>query len=66
MEGLAKDALVLRGRSIDRDKDKFSDRKSMSKGRAKSHVQSTRKCWKCGKFGHYKRDCKSKEMEVST
>jgi hypothetical protein len=66
MEGSTKDALVVRGRPVDRDKGKFSDRKSKSKGRSKSHVQSTRRCWKCSKARHYKRDCKSKAIEVST
>jgi hypothetical protein len=64
MEGSTKDALVVRGRPVDRDKGKLSNRNSKSKGRSKSHVQSTRRCWKCGKFGHYKRDCKLKAMEV--
>jgi hypothetical protein len=36
MEGSTKDALVVRGRPIDRDKGKFSGRKSKSKGRSKS------------------------------
>jgi hypothetical protein len=65
MEGLTKDALVVRGRPIDRDKGKFFGRKSKSKGRSKSLVQSTRRCRKCGKVGHYKNDCNSKAMEVS-
>jgi hypothetical protein len=25
-----------------------------------------RRCWKCSKVENYKRECKSKEMEVST
>jgi hypothetical protein len=66
MEGSTKDALVVRGRPINRDKGKFSGRKSKSKGRSKSLIQLTRRCWKCGKVGHYKRDYKSKAMEVST
>jgi hypothetical protein len=66
MEGSTKDALVVRGRPVDRDKGKFSGRKSKSKGRSKSLVQSTRRCWKCGKVGNYKKDCKLKVMEVST
>jgi hypothetical protein len=38
MEGLTNDALVVIGQSVDRDKGKFSSRKSKSKGRSKSHV----------------------------
>jgi hypothetical protein len=36
MEGSTKDALVVRGRLVDRYKRKFSGRKSKSKGRSKS------------------------------
>jgi hypothetical protein len=39
MEGSTKDALVVRGRPIDRDNGKLSSRKSKLKGRSKSHVQ---------------------------
>ena len=39
MEGLTKDALVVRGRPIDRDNGNFSNRNSNSKGRSKSLVQ---------------------------
>jgi hypothetical protein len=46
VEGSTKDSLVVRGRSINKDKGKFSDRNSKSKGRYKSLVQSTRICWK--------------------
>jgi hypothetical protein len=55
MEGWTKDALVVRGRPIDRDKRKLFSRKSMSKGRSKSLVHSTRRCWKCDKARHYKK-----------
>jgi hypothetical protein len=65
MEGSTKDVLVVRGRPVDRAKSKFFGRKSKSKGRSKSLVQSTRRCWKCDKAEHYKRDCKLKVMEVS-
>jgi hypothetical protein len=43
MEGSTKDALIMRGRSVDRDKGKFSGRKSNTKGKSKSPVQSTRR-----------------------
>jgi PBP1b-binding outer membrane lipoprotein LpoB len=36
MEGLTKDALVVRGRLVDRDKGIFSSRNFKSKGRSKS------------------------------
>ena len=44
MEGSTKDALVVRGQSVERDKGKFSGRKYNSKGRSKSQVQLTRVC----------------------
>jgi hypothetical protein len=66
MEGSTKDSLAVRGESNDKDKGKFSGRNSKSKGRSKSIVQLKIRCWKCGKVGNYKRDCKSKVMEVST
>jgi hypothetical protein len=65
MEGSTKDALVVRGRLIDSDKGKLSGRNSKSKGRSKASVESTRRCWKCSKDGHYTNDCKSKVMEVN-
>lgn len=65
MERLTKDALMVRGRPIDRGKGKFSDRRSKSKGRSKSLIQSIRSCRKCGKVGHDKKDCKSKVGEKS-
>ena len=51
MEGLTKDALVVRGRPIEKYKGRFYGRKFKSKGRSKSPVQSKRRCWKCGKDG---------------
>jgi hypothetical protein len=65
MEGSTKDALAMRGRPVKRDKGRFSSRNFKSKGRSRSSVQSTRRCWKCGKVGNYKKDCKSKAIEVS-
>jgi hypothetical protein len=38
MEGSTKDALLVRGRSVDRCKGRFSGRKFKSKGRYKSLV----------------------------
>ena len=38
MEGLIKDAFMVRGQSVDRDKGKFYGRNSKSKGRSKSLV----------------------------
>jgi hypothetical protein len=66
MEGSTKYALLVRGRSVDRDKGKFYARRSKLKGRYKSHIKSKRRCWKSSKSGHYKRDFKLKAMEVST
>jgi hypothetical protein len=66
MKGLTKEALVVRGQLIERDKGNFFGRYSNLKGITKYHVHSTRRCWKYSKFWNYKRDCKSKAMEFST
>jgi hypothetical protein len=65
MEGSTKDALVVRGRLVDRNKGIFSGRNFKLKGRSKSSIQSMRRCWKCSKVGHYKKDCKSKAKKFN-
>eukprot|EP00253_Pinus_taeda_P007014 PITA_07014 len=55
------DALSVRGRSQNRNKNKSSSGRSKSRGRSKSQGKTTKVvCWKCGKEGHFKRECKSK------
>ena len=57
------DALFMRGCPQERRKNKGSWERSKSKGRPKSPGKGIRKWWKCGKHGHYKKDCISKNDE---
>jgi len=52
MEGLNGDALSVRGRSQNRNKNKVSSGRSKSRGRSKSPGKFVKVCWKCGKEGH--------------
>jgi hypothetical protein len=60
MEGWSTDALFARGRSQERNKSKLSSGRSKSKGRSKSPGKFVKVCWRCGKEGHYKKQCRSK------
>ena len=57
MEGQNGDALSVRGRSQNRNKNKVSS------GRSKSPGNFVKVCWKCGKEGQYKKECRSKAPE---
>eukprot|EP00253_Pinus_taeda_P009475 PITA_09475 len=61
MESQNGDALSVRGQCQNRNKSKSSSGRSKSRGRSKSLGEPVKvMCWKCGKEGHYKTDCKSK------
>jgi hypothetical protein len=60
IEGKRTDALFSRGRSKERNRSKSSSGRSKSKGRSKSHGKFVKVCWRCGKEGHYKKQCRSK------
>jgi hypothetical protein len=60
MEGHNTNALFARGSSQERNISNFSSGRSKSKGRSKSPGKFVRVCWRCGKEGHYKKNCKSK------
>jgi hypothetical protein len=60
MEGHSTYALFARGRSQERNKSTFSSGRYKSKGRSKSPGKFGRVCWRCGKEGHYKKQCRSK------
>jgi hypothetical protein len=63
MDGHSTYALFVRGRTQDRNPGKPSGWRFKSTGRSKSPGKSLRKCWKCGKTGHYKKDFKFKKVE---
>jgi hypothetical protein len=60
MEGHSTDTLFARGRSQERNRYNFSSGRSKSKGRSKSPRKFVRVCWRCGKEGHYKKQCRFK------
>jgi hypothetical protein len=60
MEGQSTDALFARGRSQERNRSNFSSGRYNSKGRSKSPGKFVRVCWRCGKEGHYKKQCRYK------
>jgi hypothetical protein len=60
MEGHSTYALFARGHSQEINRFDFSSGRSKSKGRSKSPRNFVRVCWRCGKEGHYKKQCRSK------
>ena len=60
MEGQSTDTLFARWRSQQRNRSKFSSGISKSKGRSKYPRKFLKVCWRCGKEGHYKKQCRSK------
>jgi len=58
MDSQNKDALSIRGHTLDRNKNKSSSGRSKSRGRSKSLGKSLKKLWKCGKAGNFKKDCR--------
>jgi hypothetical protein len=60
MEGQSTDALFSRGNSQERNRSKLSSGRYKSKGRSNSLKNFVRVCWRCGKEGNYKKQCRSK------
>jgi hypothetical protein len=60
MEGHNTCALFARGCSQERNRSNFSSGRSKYKGRSKSTRKFVRVCWRCGKEGNYKKQCRSK------
>ena len=57
MDNHSMDVLSVIGCHQERNKNKGS------RGESKSPWKGTRKCWKCGKVGNYKKDCRYKNVE---
>ena len=56
-------ALSVRGHPLERNTNKGYGGIYKSKGRSKSPGKGIRKCWKCGKVRHHKKDCRYKSVE---
>jgi hypothetical protein len=63
MDGHSTDAVFVRDCTQDRNPGKSLGGRSKSTGRSNSPGKSLRKRYKCGKTGHYKKDCKSKKVD---
>jgi hypothetical protein len=60
MKGQSTYALFARGLSQERNRSKSSSGRYKSKGRSKSPEKFVKVCWRCGKEGHSKKQCRSK------
>jgi hypothetical protein len=62
-EGWRTDALFARGYCYERNRSNSLSWRSESKGRSKSLRKYVKVCWRCGKEGNYKKQCRSKSVE---
>jgi hypothetical protein len=63
MEGQSTNALFARVLSHERNRYKSSSGRYKSKGISKSPEKVVKVCWRCGKEGHCKKQCRSKSVE---
>jgi hypothetical protein len=63
MDGHSTYSLFVRGRTQERNPGESSRGRSKSTTRSKSPEKYLRKCWKCGKIGHYKKYCTSMKVD---
>jgi len=63
MEGKSTDELFTRGCSRERNRSKSSTGRSISNGIYKSLEKNLKVYWRCGKEGHYRKQCRSEIIE---